>query len=289
MKIRFIINPTAGTGKHIDIENLLAKELDPLLFQYDVYYTLAPKDAIKKSKESASEGFDIVVAVGGDGTMNECAQSLVNTPTALGIIPCGSGNGLAFHLGMKKNIKKSIQQLNHCHFKKIDSCTANGHYFFNVSGTGFDAHIAHLFNKENKRGFSNYIRLILREFRYPVKKYTLLVDHQEQNINAFVISWANGSQFGNNATIAPESKIDDGLLDICFLNKFPIRVIPILLRRLFNKTIHHSRYMKIIRCKEIQIKGVDGNCHLDGEPINLGEKIHLKVIPKSLTVFTPNG
>ena len=148
--------------------------------------------------------------------------------------------------------------------------------------------IAHLFNKENK-GFSNYIRLILREFRYPAKKYTLLVDHQEQNINAFVISWANGSQFGNNATIAPESKIDDGLLDICFLNKFPIRVIPILLRRLFNKTIHHSRYMKIIRCKEILIKGVDGNCHLDGEPVNLGEKIHLKVIPKSLTVFIPNG
>ena len=113
---------------------------------------------------------------------------------------------LPFIFRHEKNIKKSIQQLNHCHFKKIDSCIANGHYFFNVSGTGFDVHIAHLFNKENKRGFSNYIRLILREFRYPVKKYTLSVDHQEQNINAFMISWANGSQFGNNATIAPEKQ-----------------------------------------------------------------------------------
>lgn len=289
MKIRFIVNPTSGTGKHKSLEKVLESELDTILFQYEIFYTEAPKHATQLAQEAKEQGVDIVAAVGGDGTMNECAQALVNSNTALAVIPCGSGNGFAFHFGMNKQLKKSIQQLNLSGFKTIDTCTANGHFFCNVSGIGYDAHIAHLFAQENKRGFSNYMRLILREFRYPAKSYTLLYNGFEKEVNAFVISWANASQFGNNAIISHESEVDDELIDICVLSKFPIRAIPKLLSRLFNQSMHLSKYMEIIRCKEMVIKGGDGLCHLDGEPINLGEEINLKLIPESLKVFVPHA
>lgn len=289
MKIRFIVNPVSGTGKYKDLERLVEQELDPVLFQYEICYTEAPKHATQLAKEAQEQGVDIVAAVGGDGTMNECAQALTHSSTALAVIPCGSGNGFAFHFGMHKQFKKAIQQLNLSGFKTIDSCTANGHPFFNVSGIGYDAHIAHLFDKEKKRGFSNYIRLILREFRYPASEYTLRFNGVEKSVNAFVISWANASQFGNNAVISPESAVDDEVLDICVLSKFPLKAIPGLLKRLFNNTMHLSKYMEIIRCKEMLIKGGDGICHLDGEPINLGVEIQLKLIPQSLKVFVPHG
>lgn len=289
MKIRFIVNPISGTGKQKKLADIIKSTLDPLLFQYDICYTQAPHHATELAQKAKLEGIDIVAAVGGDGTMNECAQALLDSKTALAVIPCGSGNGFAFHFGMHKHLKRAIQQLNHCSFKQIDSCTANGHPFFNVSGVGYDAHIAHLFSKLNKRGFSNYMKLILREFRYPAKEYTLRFDGREKKVNAFVISWANASQFGNNAVISPESKIDDGLIDICILNKFPVMAIPKLLNRLFNNSMHHSKYMEIIRCNEMKITGEDGLSHLDGEPIDLGKSIHLKIKPQSLNVFAPHG
>ena len=289
MKIRFIVNPISGTGNCKNLEKVLESELDTVLFQYDICFTKGPKHATYLAQEAKEERIDIVAAVGGDGTMNECAQALLNSNTALSVIPCGSGNGFAFHFGMHKKLVKAIQQLNLCGFKTIDTCTANGHFFCNVSGIGYDAHIAHLFAQENKRGFFNYMRLILREFRYPAKSYTLIYNGFEKEVNAFVISWANASQFGNNAVISPESKVDDELVDICVLTKFPIRAIPKLLSRLFNKSMHHSKYMEIIRCKEMVIIGGDELCHLDGEPINLGKEIHLKLIPQSLKVFMPHG
>lgn len=289
MKIRFIVNPISGTGKQKKLASVLKTALDPILFQYDICYTKSSHHATELAKKAKEEGIDIVAAVGGDGTMNECAQALINSKTALAIIPCGSGNGFAFHFNIHKQLKRAIQQLNHSTIKTIDSCTANGHTFFNVSGIGYDAHVAHLFSKLNKRGFSNYIKLILREFRYPAKKYTLLFDGKEKKVNAFAISWANASQFGNNAVISPESLVDDGILEVCVLSQFPVTAIPKLLKRLFNRSMHQSKYMEIIRCNEMRISGGDGLCHLDGEPIELGKSIHLQINPQSLNVFVPHG
>ena len=289
MKIHFIVNPISGTGNYKNLEKVLESELDTVLFQYEIFYTKATKHATQLAQEAKEQGVDIVAAVGGDGTMNECAQALVNSNTALAVIPCGSGNGFAFHFGIHKQLKKAIRQLNLSVFKTIDTCTANGHFFCNVSGIGYDAHIAHLFAQENKRGFSNYMRLILREFRYPSRKYTLRYNGQEKEVDAFVISWANATQFGNNAVISPQSEVDDNLLDICILSKFPVMAIPKLLSRLFCQSMHHSKYMEIIRCKEMIIRGGDGLCHLDGEPIVLGKEIHLKLIPESLKIFVKNG
>ena len=164
MKICFIVNPISGTGKYKkNLEKVLESELDTVLFQYEIYYTKAPKTCYSALRKKLKRKVLILLRlVGGDGTMNECAQALVNSNIALAVIPCGSGNGFAFHFGMHKQLKKAIRQLNLSGYKTIDTCTANGHFFCNVSGIGYDAHIAHLFAQENKRGFYNYMRLILR-------------------------------------------------------------------------------------------------------------------------------
>ena len=139
------------------------------------------------------------MAVGGDGTINECLKSLVNTNTALGVIPCGSGNGFAYHIGMNRKIENAIIQMKNTRIEFIDSCTANGIPFVNVSGIGFDAHIANLFSNLNERGFVNYVKLILKELNYKPQKYTLSYDETQKKVTAYLIAFANASQYGNDA------------------------------------------------------------------------------------------
>jgi YegS/Rv2252/BmrU family lipid kinase len=290
MKLRFIINPISGSGNNENIPDLIKKNLDHKKFQYDVVYTEKEKHAIELSQKAVEEKIDVVVAVGGDGTLNECAQSIIDSETALSVIPRGSGNGFAYHLKIDKDVINCIKKLNHSTISKIDSCSANGKPFINVSGIGFDAHIAHLFSNNNVRGFSSYIKLVLKEcILYPSKEYTIRYDKQEKKVNAFLISWANSSQFGNNAVISPNSKIDDGYFEICIVKKLPRILIPVLLYRLLNNSIQKSRYVEIISCKEAQILCKDGKSHLDGEVYNFENKINLKNHSLSLKIFTPNG
>ena len=143
MRIRFIINPISGTGKQKGIEKYITKHLK----NYEIFYTQKAGDASRMSKEAAADNIDAVIGVGGDGTVNECLIGLVNTNTALGVIPCGSGNGFAYHIGMKNKIEQAIIQLKDTRIEQIDSCSANGAPFVNVSGIGFDAHIANLFSE----------------------------------------------------------------------------------------------------------------------------------------------
>ena len=169
MKIRFIVNPISGTGKHRGIEAVIEEYTD---FEYDAVFTNNSGDATRLSQIAVDEKIDVVIAVGGDGTVNECAKAIIGSKTALGVIPCGSGNGFAFHFGMKKDITQAILQLNSCTISVIDSCTANNIPFVNVSGIGFDAHIAHLFSDLKERGFLNYLKLIKNEiFTYKTKDY----------------------------------------------------------------------------------------------------------------------
>ena len=290
MKLRFIINPISGSGKNEKISDLVKKNIDHNKFQYDVIFTQREKHAVELSQKAVEEKIDVVVAVGGDGTLNECAQSIIGSETALSVIPRGSGNGFAYHLNIDRDVKECIKNLNNSTISKIDSCTANGKPFINVSGIGFDAHIAHLFSNKNVRGFASYIKLVLKEcILYPSNEYTIRYDKKEKKVNAFLISWANSSQFGNNAVISPNSKIDDGYFEICIVKKLPRIFIPALLFRLFNKSIKHSKYVEIISCKEAQILCEDGKSHLDGEVYNFGKEINLKNNPLSLKIFTPNG
>ena len=264
MKIRFIINPISGKAQHKGLESRIEKLLDLNKFDFDYLYTERAKHATELAQQAAHENIDVVVAVGGDGTMNECAKGLLGSQTALAVLPCGSGNGFAFHFGMERNIKKAIKQLNISDFKTIDTCTANGVPFFNVSGVGFDSHIANLFATTKVRGFSSYIKLVLRECaNYPAQDYCLEYDGKKEVYNAVIISWANASQFGNGAQISPESKVDDGLIEICVLKDFKRFLVPVLLYRLFTGKIHHSKYMTIIKTKSITISCQNGQSHLD--------------------------
>ena len=245
MKIRFIINPISGTGKQKNIEKLISRHFN----DYDIYYTKKPGDAKKYSANAVKSNFDAVVSVGGDGTLNECSSSLKNTNTALGVIPCGSGNGFAFHIGMNKHIETSLKQIKDSCVKEIDTCYINKNIFINVAGIGFDAHIAKLFSNLKTRGFINYIKLILKELKYKPKKFNLKYNKIDRNIKAYMISFANASQYGNNAKISPNAIIDDGNIDFVIVKDFPKWHIPFFLYKVMNGTIDKSNYVEIIREK----------------------------------------
>ena len=286
MKIRFIINPIAGTGKQKEIEKLIEKDIS---FSYDVFYTRKAGDATLLAKQAIDEKIDVVIAVGGDGTVNECAKTLVNSNTALGVIPSGSGNGFAYHIGMKKKIVDAINQLNNCTISTIDSCTANENVFVNVSGIGFDAHIANLFSTLKNRGFFNYIKLITKEvFAYESTNYKLQFEGKVMQTKAYLIAFANASQYGNDFRISPNAKLNDGLIDFVIVKKFAKWKIPLFLLQIISGKIHLSKYVEIIKTKEMRIKTTNTLVHLDGEPITLSKTITLKNHRESLKIFTPN-
>lgn len=286
MKIKFIINPISGTGKQSRIEELIKKNTN---FEYELVFTKRSGDATILSKKAVDEKFAVVIAVGGDGTVNECAKAIIGSETALGVIPCGSGNGFAFHFGMHKNIEKSILQLNSCKTSLIDSCTANQMPFINVSGVGFDAHISHLFSNVKKRGFLSYLKLISNEiFTYKAKDYYLNYDKNNMHVKANLIAFANTSQYGNNFFISPDASTEDGLIDFVIIKEFPKwKIIPFLYQ-LAKGRIHLSEYVKIVRAKEMLIDSKDNILHLDGEPISTKSPIRIKAHHKTLKIFIPN-
>lgn len=285
--IRFIINPVSGVGKQKGIEEKIKANLNHDIFDCEVSYTKAAKHATELAREGAEKNMDFVIAVGGDGTVNEVAKGLIHSETAMGIIPMGSGNGLALHLNIPVDPIKAIQLINTCHVRKMDTCTANGVPFLNVSGIGFDSHIAHKFAEAGTRGISTYLRLVVSEWwNYNNKKYILEYDNKKIETDAIMISFANGTQFGNNFLISPESVDNDGLLDICILKKFPALKIPSVLYHALNRQMHEFPHMEIISSASIRITQEDDHVHIDGEPTKLGKEIQLEVLPLSLKVIS---
>ncbi|MDG2060186.1 MAG: diacylglycerol kinase family lipid kinase [Flavobacteriales bacterium] len=285
MKIRFIINPISGTGKQKDVEKYISKHLK----NYEIIHTKKTGDATRISKEAVNENIDAVIAVGGDGTINECLKGLVNTNTALGVIPCGSGNGFANHIGMDRTIEKAIKQLKDTRVDIIDSCTVNGSPFVNISGTGFDAHIANLFLTLTERGFVKYAKLVLRELSYNAKEYTISYNNIERKVKAYMINFANASQYGNNARISPMADFKDGLIDFVIVKDFPKWKIPIFIYMLLTSKIHLSKQVEIIQCQKMTIKAENTLIHLDGEPFKSSNTLEVTILPKSLKILMPNG
>jgi len=284
MKIRFIINPISGTGKQKGIEEHITKHLD----NFEIIHTRKSGDAIRISKEAANENIDAVIAVGGDGTVNECLKGLVNTNTALGVIPCGSGNGFAYHIGMDRTIEKAVKQLKNIQIKHIDTCTANGVPFVNVAGIGFDAHISNLFTTLKIRGLINYLKIILKELSYKPQDYTIKYNDIERKVTAYMISCFNASQYGNDAIIVPMADIQDGLIDFVIVKDFPKWKIPLCLLKIITRKVHLSKYVEIIQCNKMTITAEDTLIHLDGEPFKSSNPIEITLLPKSLKILIPN-
>ena len=284
--VLYIINPISGVGKQKVIEKLLLKHSDKNAIKYDIIYTERAKHATEISTEKASE-YDAIIAVGGDGSVHEVAQGLINTNTALGIIPTGSGNGFARHIGLPIKLNKAIKQINKFKTETIDIAKVNNSYLINVAGVGFDALIAHKFANFSKRGFSSYIKLTTKEFtKYKGQKIIIEIDGIETETDIFLFTIANGSQYGNNAFIAPKASMQDGLLNIIMLKKFPIISVPNIAYRLFTRKFNDFKYSKHFTAKTIKIKQKGSIlAQIDGEPFIFENEINISVKEKALKII----
>ncbi len=286
-KILFVINPISGGKAKYNFPEKIDKYLDKSKFDYECVFTEYHGHGSLLAAEAIRNGVDILVAVGGDGTINEVATEVEGTDKLMGIIPFGSGNGLARSLGIPLTDVQAIKRINKLHVSKIDTGTFNGRKFFNMAGIGFDAQISARFAENVKRGLKSYIKIAFSEVsNYRSQNYHLTIDGKEYKHQAFMISVANSSQYGNNAHISPFASLNDGLLDICILRPFPLYKFPAIALRMFRKNAHKSNYLEIIQGSNITIKREsDAAVHLDGDPFNMGTILSIGVNPKSLNIL----
>ena len=266
-KIIFIVNPISGTQSKELVLSLLDEKIDKEMYTWEVVYTERAGHAIEIAADAADKNTDIVVAVGGDGTINEIARSLVHTNTALGIIPCGSGNGLARHLQISMDPRKALEILN----------------------DGIIAFVSLKFANAGKRGLLTYLEKTLQEsLKYQPETYELETEDGTSKYKAFLIACGNASQYGNNAYIAPQATLTDGLLDVTILEPFTVLDVPALAFQLFNKTIDQNSRIKTFRCKKLCIhRSSPGVVHFDGDPMQADEDIKIELIQKGLRVVVP--
>ena len=291
-KISFIINPISGTSSKENIPALIETHLDKSLFDYNIVYTDYAGHATEIATICRKQGVDIVVAVGGDGTVNEVARALVKSATALAIIPCGSGNGLARHLLLPMSPKKAIETINQCEIHRLDYGIINGYPFFCTCGMGFDAFVSMKFAEAGKRGPITYVENVLREgLKYKPETYEIQDEHGVTRHKAFLISCANASQYGNNAYIAPQASMSDGLLDVIIMEPFDVLDAPQISIEMFSKTLDKSSKIKTFKCKKLHIhRQAPGVIHFDGDPVMTGADVDIELIEKGIDiVVNPNG
>ena len=288
-QILFIVNPVSGIGKQEGVESIIDARIDKEKFIYKVTYTEQAGHAVDLSREASSRGINIIVAVGGDGTVNEVARGLVGSETILGIIPTGSGNGLSRHLNIPMNVRRAIGIINRGKVLKIDTATLNDDLFVSVAGVGFDASVANKFAKSGKRGFLSYFKITAGSYRsYKAKKYRLVIDGKELERKALLISFANSSQFGNNTSINSKAVIDDGYIDVCILQRIPFLKTILVAPLLFTKWFDRTPFIEIIHAREVQVSRKKGKrIHLDGDSKKITRDFKVKVNPGSLNVLVP--
>ena len=282
------MNPLSGTSDKKDIPYLIEELLDKDQFDYSIRETEYAGHAYEIAKESKEQGIDIVVAIGGDGTVNEVGRALVHSNTALGIIPAGSGNGLARHLLIPMKIKGAIQVLNDCEITDLDYGIINEHPFFCTCGVGFDAFISEKFAEAGKRGPITYLENILKEgLKYEPETYEIEAENGTIKKKAFLISCANASQYGNNAYIAPQASMSDGMIDVIIMEPFDALEASQISIEMFNKTLDKNNKIKTFRSKEIKIyRKAPGVIHYDGDPIETGKEIVVTLKEKGIKILT---
>ena len=289
--IAFIINPISGNQEAQSAKRRLPKLIMQLLDKEqwlpNISFTEYAGHATELAHQYARMGFDAVVAVGGDGTVNEVACGLRGSQTALGIIPMGSGNGFARHLNIPKHVNRAIEMLNHSEPISVDYGLANGKLFVSTCGTGFDALIADHFAGSSKRGFMTYVQDVLKEvFSYQPQTYHLVGDGLDVTHKAFLITFANANQWGNDALIAPKASVQDGQMDIMLMSSYALLGSASLALRLFAGSIDDSHFMDTIRAKEVTLEREEvGPFHLDGDPVEMEKDIHIKIVSDGMRVL----
>ena len=284
--IAFIVNPIAGTKTKNRLTKLIRESLNPQLFSPTLVVTEYVGHATQLAEHFALEGYYAVVAVGGDGTVNEVATALVGTNTALGIIPNGSGNGFARHLDISTRMNRALEMFNNSETIQVDYATVNDIPFFSTFGVGFDAVVAQDF-ADSSRGFNGYVQSIFKDlFQYQAETYQLVGNGIEMTTKAFLVNFANAGQWGYDAYIAPKASIQDGWLDVAIVSEFPIAAAPGLALSLFTKNIDENLHMNTLRIKEMTlIREQDGVVHIDGTPTQMGKELHVKIVEDGLKVL----
>ncbi len=287
-RILFIINPISGTRKKDQFLDQIITAFPEEDFIIRAEYTTYAGHAPLLARKALNLGYDIVVACGGDGTINEVGSELIGSDTALGIIPFGSGNGLARHLKIPLKSGAALEVIKSGKITSIDTGKINDRPFIGIAGIGFDAHIGKKFANYGKRGFFTYLKLVLKEYKN-FKEKTVVIKRKgsKETLKAMMITIANSSQFGNNAVIAPNAQLDDGRLKLCIVRKFPLYKAPRIAWLMLNRKIHRSEYLDIVSIKKATITQPKKIAHLDGEPLKMGKKIKVRVLPRSLKVVSP--
>ena len=282
--ITFIVNPISGTRSKDGIADLIGQVVDAGRYDCRIIRTEYAGHASVIASQCVDEGCDICVAVGGDGTVNEVACSLVRSKTALGIVPCGSGNGLARHLRIPMEPKEALAIINEGHTDLYDYGIINSQPFFCTCGMGFDAFVSEKFAEAGKRGLTTYIEQVLKEsLKYKPDTYTVEDETGVHKYKAFLIACANAAQYGNNAYIAPRASMQDGLLDVIVMEPFTVFEAPQMAIDLFAKTLGNNHRIKTFQARRVHIhREHEGAIHYDGDPKPMGRDIDVTIEPLGL-------
>lgn len=285
-RILYIVNPISGTQHKQGIVKQAIEMTDHDRYDVMAATTEYAGHATALARQAAARGIDIVVAVGGDGTVNEVGRALVHSDTALGIIPCGSGNGLARHLRIPLNTAKAIAIINKGVVHKLDFGLINDHPFFCTCGVGFDAFISEKFAESGKRGPLTYVENALRlGMKYEPQTYIIEDENDMETCRAFLIACANASQYGNDALIAPNASMKDGLLDVVLMEPFKPIEAPQVALQLFNGTLPANSHVKTFQASSLRIRREgEGVAHYDGDPFLTGDIINISIQHRSFKV-----
>ncbi len=284
--IWFIVNPISGGRKKAELPELIASHLDHEKFDYNIIQTEYKGHAIDLAKQAIEMGIDIVCAVGGDGSVHEVGTTLIGSNTQLAIIPLGSGNGLARHMKIPLKIKKSLECINSGKYIVMDTLRVNNKPILGFGGYGFDALIAKKFASSRKRGFSSYVKLVLKEvFKYNPINVSIDANGQVRKLPVFLCTIANTSEFGNGFVVSPKSDATDGKFEVVILKPFSFWNIPAMLFRYFSGRTDRSGLTEVIKTDHATLVLPHSYGQIDGEPISSGKKVQVDVVPQSLRII----
>lgn len=290
-KIRFIVNPRSGANRKRNLPELIQKYIDHSKFDVEVSLTEYAGHAIELSRQAAENGFSMVVACGGDGSVNEISSPLIGTETVLGVVPSGSGNGFAGHLGIGRDWARAIQSLNNGTVITVDTCRLNGRTFVNLAGIGFDGVVSKRLHDSRVRGLWAYLRYTLEEvWAFKMQQLDIQLDGKQIMRECLLVEVANAPVYGYGFSIVPHANFNDGLLEVLVLNAAPKWRYLLESWRFLNRSFHRSRFAECFTCKEIVVRSSTKTCyHIDGEGFDLIGEAHFSIVPNSLKVMVPKA
>lgn len=289
-KLMVIINPVSGTNSKVGLESMILESFHDR-YDVDIRLTASKGDATRLALEAVDAGYFGVVAAGGDGTVNETAKAVKDTVVNFGIIPIGSGNGLARHLGIPMDVKKSLDLIAEENVVDLDYARVNDTPFFCTFGMGFDASVSWKFAQQQRRGLMSYLKCAIDEYlHYKTNEYVIRANGNVLTENAFLVACCNASQYGNNAYIAPNADMTDGLLDVTIIHAGSMFNTAIVGVDLMSGTIDKNILIETFRTDSLTIeRSGNGPAHIDGEPLMMGEDLEVSCHHSGLRTFVPSS